>query len=238
MNLIEMKSRATTIGEQGELTVFISGDSVETKVPLDLPEYNLKDGKWYYGGVLADGWWYNKEGRMTGQGYRDGQPISDMVLRTYDITPHHFIQNTHKTATVKKSEPVDFNTDPSITLLKDPCSNCPWNNQLWIGGSHPYVGDSPCQWCEHGTKITCENINYCTSITTDNTDNIKLKATSSNGLEDAFVKADPSIVASAMTDECHDLDDLTIDEMLRAEREEGSIWSNIYTKFMTKRGNK
>lgn len=238
MNLIEMKSRATTTGEQGELTVFISGDSVETKVPLDLPEYNLKDGKWYYEGVLADGWCYNKEGRMTGQGYRDGQPISDMVLRTYDTTPHHFIPNSHKTATVKKSEPVDFNVDPSITLLKDPCSNCPWHNQLWIGGSHPYVGDSPCQWCEHGTKITCENINYCTSITADNTDSIKLKATSSNGLEDAFVKADPSIVASTMIDECHDLDDLTIDEMLRAEREEGSIWSNIYTKFMTKRGNK
>ena len=161
MNLIEMKSRATTTGEQGELTTI-------------------------------------------------GEPI---IIPGID--------------------------DPnSLISLKNPCNGCPWNNQLWIGGSYPYAGDSPCQWCEHGTKVTCKNINNYTSIAVDDTDNIKLKATSSNGLEDAFVKANPSIVASTMIDECHDLDDLTIDEMLRAEREEGSIWSNIYTKFMTRRGNK
>lgn len=31
---------------------------------------------------------------MTGEGYKDGQPIHDMVLRTYDTTPHHFIPNS------------------------------------------------------------------------------------------------------------------------------------------------
>lgn len=94
MNLIEMKVRATTIGEKGELTTAVFIKPEETKVTLDLPEYNSKDGKWYYQGQLADGWCYNKDGLMTGEGYRDGQPIHDFVLRSYDTTPHHFIPNS------------------------------------------------------------------------------------------------------------------------------------------------
>ena len=57
-------------------------------------------------------------------------------------------------------------------------------------------------------------------------------------LEDAFVKADPSIVASTMVDECYYLDDLTVEEMAEAEREERAVWENIYGKYMTKRGDK
>ena len=94
MNLIEMKSRATIVGEKGELTTAVFIEPEKTKETLDLPTYNLKDGKWYYAGVLADGWCYNKDGLMTGEGYRDGQPVRDMVLRNYDTTPHHFIPNS------------------------------------------------------------------------------------------------------------------------------------------------
>ena len=127
--------------------------------------------------------------------------------------------------------------NPDTISYKNPCEGCPWNNQLWIGGSHPYLGDSPCQWCEHGTKVTCKNINYCTSTTVANTDNIKLKATSATGLEDSFVKADPSIVASTMIDEYYDYNDLTIEETAEAEKEERAVWDNIYSQYLTKRGD-
>lgn len=186
---------------------------------------------------MADGWCYNKDGLMTGEGYKDGQPIHDMVLRTYNTTPHHFVPNTCKTATLKIAEPSDFNFHPEAITLEDPCAGCPWNQNVLFGTTTPYLGDTPCQWCEHGTKVTCKNINYCTSTTVDNTDNIKLKATSSTGLEDSFVKVDPSIVASTMIDEYRDLDDLTIKEIVEAEKEESAIWKNIYGKYMTKRGD-
>jgi hypothetical protein len=123
-----------------------------------------------------------------------------------------------------------------ITTPKDPCATCPWRDKNF---GNLYVGDTPCQWCEHGTKITCsDTVNYCTSTTIDNTDNIKIRATSSIGLDEAFVKADPSIVATTMIDEYYDIDDLTIEEMAEAEREERAVWENIYGKYLTKRGNK
>lgn len=117
--------------------------------------------------------------------------------------------------------------NPNTTaVVKDPCVGCPWNGKDF--GSL-YVGDTPCQWCEHGTKITCHNINYCTPATVNGTDNIKFKVTSSTGLEDAMVKAEPSIVASTMIDEHHDLDDLTAKKR--------SVWEDTCGKYMTKRGN-
>lgn len=140
-------------------------------------------------------------------------------------------------ATLKTSEPIVVNLDPSITTVKDPCTGCPWNPNALFGTTKPYIGDTPCQWCEHG-KLTCANINYCTSTTVDNTDSIKIRATSSTGLEDSFVKADPSIVAATMIDEYYDIDDLTIEEMAEAEREERAVWENIYSKYLTKRGDK
>jgi hypothetical protein len=109
----------------------------------------------------------------------------------------------------------------TITTPKDPCATCPWKDKNF---GNLYVGDIPCQWCEHGTKVTCGNIDYCTA-TVDNTDNIKLKA-------------DPSIVASTMIDEYYDLDDLTVEEMAKAEREEIIVLENIYGKYMTRRGDK
>ena len=126
----------------------------------------------------------------------------------------------------------------TIATVNDPCVDCPWNQNVLFGATKSYLGDTPCQWCEHGTKVTCNNINYCTSTTVDNTDNIQIRATSSTGLEDAFVKADPSIVASTMIDEYYDIDDLTIEEMAEAEREERAVWENIYSRYMTKRGDK
>ena len=149
--------------------------------------------------------------------------------------------------------------------MKNPCDECPWNNQLWIGESRPYFGDSPCQWCEHGTKITCGDINYCTSTTVDNTNNVKIKATSSTGLEDSIVGSinlttatslmkdgtgeRVSLKTSGMVDECWDMDldllyttntddELTIEEMAEAEREESKMWGNIYAQYLTKRGDK
>lgn len=235
MNLIEMKVRNQKITATGILTV---SDENQTKVKLDLPTFNSKDGKWYYKGQLADGWVYNKNGLMTGEGYSDGCPVRDMVYRNYDCTPHHFVPNNCKTATLKWSEPVDFNFKSESITYKDPCAGCPWNQNILFNNGNLYVGDTPCQWCQHGTKLTCNDINYCTSTTIDNTDNIKLKATSSTGLEDAFVKVDPSIVASTMIDEYYDIDDLTIEEMVEAEREESKMWENIYSKYLTKRGDK
>ena len=41
-----------------------------------------------------------------------------------------------------------------------------------------------------------------------------------------------------MIDEYCDLDDLTIEEMVEAEREESKMWGNIYTQYLTKRGDK
>jgi hypothetical protein len=126
----------------------------------------------------------------------------------------------------------------TITTVKDPCAGCLWNQNVLFGTAKPYIGDTPCQWCEHGTKLTCNDINYCTSTTANNTDNIKIRATSSTGLDDAFIKVDPSITASTMIDEYYDLDDLTIEEMAEAEREERAVWENIYSQYMTRRGDK
>lgn len=165
MNLIEMKMRATTIGEKGELTTAIFIEP-EKKEELDLPEYNSKDGKWYYKGQLADGWCYNKDGLMTGAGYSDGCPVRDMVYRSYDCTPHHFIPNDHKTATLKWAEPVDFNFQSESISYKDPCTGCHWNQNVLFNGNQIYVGDTPCQWCEHGTKLTCRDF-VSDTITTE-----------------------------------------------------------------------
>lgn len=126
----------------------------------------------------------------------------------------------------------------TITTVKDPCAGCPWNQNALFGTTKPYIGDTPCQWCEHGTKLTCNDLNYCTSTTVDNTSNIKIRATSSIGLDEAFVKVDPSITASTMIDEYYDIDDLTIEEMAEAEREESKVWGNIYAQYLTKRGDK
>lgn len=256
MNLIEMKVRNQKITATGILTV---SDENQTKITLDLPTFSLKDGKWYYKGFLADGWCYNKDGLMTGEGYSDGCPVRDMVYRSYDCTPHHFIPNDFKTATLKISEPSE-----SITT-KDPCAGCPWNQNVLFGGWKPYVEDTPCQWCEHGTKLTCKDINYCTSTTVDNTDKIKIRATSSTGLEDSIIGSiNPttatsimkdgtgervSLETSGMVDECWDMDldllyttntddELTIEEMAEAEREESKMWGNIYAQYLTKRGDK
>ena len=98
MNLIEMKVRNQKITATGILTV---SDENQTEEKLDLPTFNSKDGKWYYKDQLADGWVYNKNGLMTGEGYSDGCPVRDMVYRTYDCTPHHFVPNNCKTATLK-----------------------------------------------------------------------------------------------------------------------------------------
>lgn len=93
---------------------------------------------------------------------------------------------------------LDFNPNTTATV-KDPCLGCPWNGRDF---GNLYVGDTPCQWCEHGTKITCGNtINYCTSTTMENTDNIQIKATSSTGLEDAIVgSVNPTTASSIMKD--------------------------------------
>jgi hypothetical protein len=254
MNLMEMKLRNQKITATGILTV--TDENKDQDEVVLLPEKG-KDGKWYYKGQLADGWCYNKDGLMTGEGYSDGCPVRDMVYRNYDCTPHHFVPNNYKTATLKISEPIDFTYNPNtITTVKDPCAGCPWNQNVLFGTSKPYVGDTPCQWCEHG-KLTCANINYCTSTTVDNTNNVKIKATSSTGLEDSIVGSimkdgtgeRVSIETSGIMDEYWDIDsnslytinvddELTIEEMAEAEREERAVWENIYSKYMTKRGDK
>lgn len=166
MNLIEMKARATITGEKGK--------PEKTEEELDLPEYNSKDGKWYYKGQLADGWCYNKDGLMTGEGYRDGQPICDFVLRSYDCTPHHFIPNNYKTATLKISEPVDFNFQSESISYKDPCAGCPWSQNVLFNNGQIYVGDTPCQWCQHGSKLTCSDFVSDTTTTAEMVEQLKL----------------------------------------------------------------
>ena len=44
--------------------------------------------------------------------------------------------------------------ETSISIV-DPCAGCPWNQNALFNSGKPYVGDTPCQWCEHGTKLTC-----------------------------------------------------------------------------------
>lgn len=125
-------------------------------------------------------------------------PDADKIVKPIDI-------NGPSITTLPYKQPVG---GTSITTVKDPCVGCPWNGKDF---GNLYVGDTPCQWCEHGTKVTCKNINYCTSTTVyENADNIKLRATSSTGLEDAIVKADPSIVASTMIDEYPDTNNLAV----------------------------
>ena len=58
-----------------------------------------------------------------------------------------------------------------------------------------------------------------------------------------------SLKTSGMIDECWDMDlgsiyttntddELTIEEMAEAEREESKMWGNIYAQYLTKRGDK
>lgn len=54
---------------------------------------------------------------------------------------------------------VEFN--PSTTAVV----KGPWNGKDF---GNLYVGDTPCQWCVHGTKITCGGTTYCTDATTLN----------------------------------------------------------------------
>ena len=63
-----------------------------------------------------------------------------------------------------------------IESSKNPCINCPWYNQLWIGGTQPYVGDTPCLWCEHGNRITCNDFVSGTTTTVRDTGEIKITA--------------------------------------------------------------
>ena len=126
--------------------------------------------------------------------------LIEMKMRNQKLTPIGRLTTTPGI--------VELNPN-TITTVKDPCAGCPWNQNV-LFGTKPYLGDTPCQWCEHG-KLTCANINYCTSTTVyENADSTKLRATSSTGLEDAIVKADPSIVASTMIDEYPDTNNLVV----------------------------
>lgn len=40
-----------------------------------------------------------------------------------------------------------------------------------------------------------------------------------------------------MIDEYYDYNDLTIEETAEAEKEERSVWENIYSQYLTKRGD-
>ena len=49
----------------------------------------------------------------------------------------------------------------STKLTSDPCENCEWHQKM-LTSKEPYIGDSPCQWCQHYPyKITCESIKQC-----------------------------------------------------------------------------
>ena len=52
---------------------------------------------------------------------------------------------------------VELNFNPTNKLEDNPCDRCPWNQNALFGTTIPYVGDTPCQWCKHGTKLTCSN---------------------------------------------------------------------------------
>jgi hypothetical protein len=73
------------------------------------------------------------------------------------------IKPTGKLTTIGEPIIVPGIDDPN-SLIKNPCNTCPWNNQLWIGGSHLHIGDTPCQWCEHGTKLTCADKTKLTCV--------------------------------------------------------------------------
>lgn len=67
---------------------------------------------------------------------------------------------------------VELGPYPGLTTTtKDPCATCPWKDKDF---GHLYVGDTPCQWCKHGTQITCSS--GCTStISSDKIDDNTLK---------------------------------------------------------------
>jgi hypothetical protein len=37
----------------------------------------------------------------------------------------------------------------------NPCASCSWPKELQDRYHGTYVGDSPCQWCQHGPKVIC-----------------------------------------------------------------------------------
>ena len=48
-----------------------------------------------------------------------------------------------------------------LTSAGDPCENCDWHKKM-LTSKEPYIGDSPCQWCQHYPyKITCVSTNQC-----------------------------------------------------------------------------
>jgi hypothetical protein len=120
----------------------------------------------------------------------------------------------------------------TITTVKDPCASCPWKDKSF---GNLYVGDTPCQWCEHGTKITCKDIaDYYTSTTSVMKDGTGERVSlETSGIMDEYWDIDLNSLYTTNTD-----DDLTIEEMAEAEREERAVWENIYSQYLTKRGNK
>lgn len=95
--------------------------------------------------------------------------LIEMKVRNQKIISKGTLTTTPGPFKIVPNTPGIIELNPNtITNVKDPCASCPWNNQLWIDGSHPYIGDSPCQWCEHGTKLTCKgNVTYCIDADTD-----------------------------------------------------------------------
>lgn len=85
------------------------------------------------------------------------------------------------TITTHTPEIIELSTNfGSALVIKDPCANCSWRDK---GFGSTYVGDTPCQWCEHGTKVICDSGSSHTLTTTND-----VKTINSDKLNDMFAK--------------------------------------------------
>ena len=165
--------------------------------------------------------------------------IMNLIEMKSRATCYPDVDNIVKPTDVKDPKITTFPSKPlvdgdSISSV-DPCVCCPWNQNVLFNNGKPYVGDTPCQWCEHG-KLTHANINYCTSTTTPNPDHIKTTLDVSINTIDNTTLTTSNMIDERYEDDYFDFDDLTDDEIRAMAEEEAKYYSNIFNKLMTKRG--
>ena len=70
---------------------------------------------------------------------------ADKTIKTIDAKDGYITTLPYKTLVGENS----------LSII-DPCAGCPWNANTLFNSGKPYIDDTPCQWCEHGTKVTCK----------------------------------------------------------------------------------
>jgi len=87
--------------------------------------------------------------------YTNDAPINEKILEELRL-----LRSVNERLLRKLDEGlfVDYQMEKfgSTPTTGNPCDGCYWPRQLRDVYHGTYVGDTPCQWCPHGPKVTCK----------------------------------------------------------------------------------